>query len=76
MRFHRSINDATELAVLIITGMNTSGKGLVALYLHKRGEQWMVQQIKVLYNYIVIAVAVAMYLICILDQFSKSREIK
>ena len=26
--------------------MNTSGKGLVALYLHKRGEQWMVQQIK------------------------------
>ena len=29
--------------------MNTSGKGLVALYLHKRGEQWMVQQIKVVY---------------------------
>jgi len=26
--------------------MNTSGKGLVALYLHKRGEQWMIQQIK------------------------------
>ena len=32
----------------LTVNMNTSGKGLVALYLHKRGEQWMVQQIKVL----------------------------
>ena len=33
--------------------MNTSGKGLVALYLHRRGEQWMVQQIKVKIRHII-----------------------
>ena len=50
-----------EALVTIITiEMNTSGKGLVALYLHRRGEQWMVQQIKVKIKHII---TITLYLI-------------
>ena len=48
-----------QVTILTIE-MNTSGKGLVALYLHRRGEQWMVQQIKVK---IKLIITITLYLI-------------